>query len=480
MKRSKHTLSYYRMHTAGMGELFPVGCMPVLPGDTVQHHTSAVIRVTPLNTPVMHPVSVRIHHWYVPNRITWPVTENGGWEEFITGGPSGTNTQTPPQITATGDKKSLMAYLGVPPIAAGKSVTELPVRAVNLTWNRRYRDQDLQVERAANDNTVPRCAWEKDYFTTARPWASKGNPVTLPLGTRAPVKADVSSGANIALRNSDNPVSTVLMGTGGANLTRTANAGTGTDDLYADLAAASQIDINAFRAGFALQRYQEARSRYGSRFTEYLRYLGVTPSDARLQEPEFLGGGTARLNFSEVLQTTPASQGGTNGVGDLYGHGIAGARTNAYRKFIEEHGYIITLMSVRPKALYMNGLHREWRKTTKEDFYQRELVHLGQQEVKTEEVVGGASASSVFGFQDRYGEYREMPSLIGEDFRDVLNSWHLGRDLTGTPALNAAFVECKPADRIYQVTTNDPLWCMINHHVVARRLIPKRSNPRIL
>ena len=294
------------MITGNMGELMPFNALPVLPGDTVQMSSSALIRVSPLNTPVMHPVAVRIHHFFVPNRLTMPE-----WEDFITGGDGQAPAPTIPTIPTTGLKKDLMAYLGLPPIA-GVDVSALPIRAANLCFNEWYRDQDLVPERLQDDTTVPRIAWEKDCFGVARPWTQKGPDVTLPTGDTAPViptdalnqrptfqaqNASAHGGLVTPLADSDVKTDNSVVG------------GLYWDDpaLIADLSSASAPSVNDWRAAFSLQRYQEARARYGSRFTEYLRYLGIRPSDARLQRPEYLGGGSARLQFSEVLQTAPGT-----------------------------------------------------------------------------------------------------------------------------------------------------------------------------
>jgi len=434
----------------------------------------------------MHPVRVRIHHFFVPNRIVWPEAEEGGWENFITGGNDGI-TGDPPQITTFADKKTLSHYMGVPLNSDGINIMSLPIRAVNKIINEYYLDQDLQTQRTQNDNTLPNIAWEKDYFSSARPWAQRGPAVTLPIGERAPVVVDAdyaNPGGLVSLGGSDGnqwgmqQTGAPIDWSGGTNPAQPEDY-----HLIADLSKAESIDINAFRVGFALQRYQEARARYGARFTEYLRYLGITPSDARLQRPEFLGGGATRLNFSEVLQTAPTDASGgpeeATGIGDLFGHGIAGIRSNAYRKFFEEHGYIITMMSVRPKAIYQNAMHREWRKVSKEDWFQRELANLGQQEIWEGEVYA-SNSKDTWGFQDRYDEYRTHPSQVTNDFTDTLNTWHLAREFDQAPTLNTDFVECVPSDRIFQVPTGDNLWIMANHRVVARRLVPKKANPRIL
>ncbi|AXH75029.1 MAG: major capsid protein [Microviridae sp.] len=501
MKRSKHTLSNYRLFTCDMGQLVPVGLQEALPGDTFQLSSSAMIRVSPLAAPVMHPVTVRLHHFFVPHRLVW-----NGWEDFITGGPDGRNASSPPVIGVPldGSKKgTLWDYLGVPVInAVGStpfSMSAMPLNGINLIWNEFYRDQDLSVERALTDDTMPNIAWGKDYFTAARPWTQKGPDITLPLGTQAPVKG---IGVLVGSQASPNPGQMLETGNGGAHqawaqayamsqqspqsLGYIETSGTGAEPvIFADLTQAGQIDVNDFRRAFALQRYQEARARYGSRYTEYLRYLGVTPSDARLQRPEYLGGGSSRINFSEVLQTAgdvpiDASR-ESFGVGDLYGHGIAGLRHGRIRRFIEEHGYIHSFMSVRPKGIYMNGLHRTFLRKTKEDFYQRELEAIGQQEVLQAEIFADpTNQSGVFGYQDRYSEYKETPSLVAGEYRDILDYWHMGRELPAATALNDQFVKCVPTKRIHNVQTNNTLWCMVNNQVVARRLVKRSGASYIL
>lgn len=474
------------MVTGNMGEFLPIACVPVLPGDTFQHRTNVLVRCSPLNAPVMHPTAVRIHHFFVPNRLVWD-----GWEDFITGGPDGADTSQIPQVAVSDPNKSLSCYLGAAGGALGTyTINALPVRAANKIFNEFYRDQDLVTERLEDDDTIPLVAWEKDYFTTARPWTQKGPEVVVPVGDRADVVFDGPVGQDIGLKMDGGATDGTIndQATGNLPVIRSNNAPTSGEFLYADLANAAGISVNDFRTSFALQRYQEARARYGSRFTEYLRYLGVRPSDARLQRPEYLGGGSARLQFSEVLQTANDEQDATGprsstGVGDMYGHGIAGAGTNRYRKFFEEHGYVITILSVRPKTLYMNATQRDFLKRTKEDFFQKELVHLGQQEIWDEELYpDDNNARGGFGFQDRYDEYRQSQSMVHGEFKNLLAPYHMGRALGTTPALNAAFVSCDPDDRIYQVGTDtaDGLWIMANHHIVARRLVPKVARPRIL
>jgi len=496
MKRSKQNLSHNHLLSAEMGKLIPVSCVEALPGDTIQQHTSALVRVSPLAAPVMHPVTARIHHFFVPNRIIWDGLATGdgagnSWENFITGGPDGLNAETPPTITTTTTVNNLEDYFGIPRVA-GIDINALPFRAYNKVFNEFYRDQDLVSETSQDATAVQNIAWEKDYFTAARPWTQKGPDVTLPLGAKAPVAHDLVGGGQRIGVYASNTSDYRYMAAGGVNLESSTSSATSSEGLYADLTNAIGGDINDVRKAFAIQRYQEARSRYGSRYTEYLRYLGVNPKDARLQRPEYLGGGHTQINFSEIMQTAPnqtidstptgsvrKDQGGY-GPGDLYGHGIAAMRSNKYRRFIEEHGYVISMLSVRPKAIYQDGIHRSFLRTTKEDYYQRELEHIGQQEIYNNEIYAATSGGmDTFGYNDRYREYREHPSRVSAEYRDTLDYWHMARQFASAPTLNASFVECDPTKRIYNASTNHALWIMCQNRIVARRMLSRNAAPRI-
>lgn len=484
-----------------MGELLPIGLTEVLPGDTVQQATSLLLRVTPLLAPVMHPVSVRIHHWFVPHRIVW-----SDWENFITGGPDGLNASTYPTVTVnTGTGwavGSLADYLGVPTGVDDLPVSAIPFRGYSLIWNEFYRDQDLQTALTIDltdgadtttNTTLQNIAWEKDYFTSARLTPQKGTGVTLPLGTSAIVRTQSSnlvSGAQTAahwLQADGNAMTAdraIVSGSAGSNDQIGNNAtapattmGTGIypTNMYADLSTATAATINELREAFAIQTFEEARSRYGSRYTEYLRHLGVRSSDARLQRPEYLGGGKQTIQFSEVLQTGVTTSGMAAGVGTMRGHGISAVRSNRYRRFFEEHGYVFSLLSVRPKTIYSTGLPKTWSKTTKYDYFQKELQHIGQQEVLNKELYwADTGPNDVFGYQDRYDEYRRQESTIAGEFRGSgLNFWHMARIFSADVTLNASFVSCVPTDRIYASTATDQLWILANHSIQARRLVDK-------
>lgn len=502
MKRYKHSLSNYKLFSLDMGELVPCGLTEVLPGDSIQQATNALVRASPLLSPVMHPINCRIHHWFVPHRLVWD-----DWEKFITGGPDGMDASVFPTIAMPADTGfavgSLADYLGVPtgvPLASGVTVSALPFRAYAMIYNEWYRDQDLitplviDTTSGADSTTnllLQNCAWEKDYFTSSRPWEQKGPAITVPLGTRANV-----SGLGIQPAAGFGGVGTTIKDATTAaagevypfSMNQTANniyirgteaAASGIPDVFADLTDASAVTVNVLREALALQRYEEARARYGSRYTEYLQYLGVRSSDARLQRPEYLGGGQNTIQLSEVLQTAAD---GANPVGTLRGHGISSMRSNRFRRFFEEHGYVITLISIRPKTIYATGLFRHWNRRTKEDFWQKELEHIGQQEVLVKEVYANADGAPLgpedtFGFQDRYDEYRRQESSIGGEFRTSdLNYWHLARIFAGDTALNEDFVECVPTERTFAVPSKDVFYVMAKHQIQARRLVSEKGH----
>lgn len=251
-----------------------------------------------------------------------------------------------------------------------------------------------------------------------------------------------------------------------------------TTGLEANLASASGISIADLRESFALQKFAEARALYGPRYTEYLRYIGVMPADSRLQRPEYLGGGRQTIAVSEVLRTEGATT-----TGEMAGHGIAALRSRRYRRFIPEHGLVMTMLSVRPKTMYVESLSRSWSKTTREEFFQKELELIGQQELYRRELwaEAGAGGATVFGWQNRYEEYRRIMSSVSGEFRtSVMNDWHLGRSFASAPALNDAFITCTPSKRVHAVQTQDVLWVMAQHNIQARRMVRRDAQPRLV
>jgi hypothetical protein len=470
-KRFKVSSSHYNLITTRPGLFQPTSCYEALPGETIQQSVAALIRVSPPATPVMHPVTVRIHVWQVPIRNI-----DATFTDFITGGEDGNDSTTPPRASSvTVSEGDLVEALGIPP--GTQSYNRGPVLACAEIWNKRYRDQQLSTEidlSTYNGNVpCPKIAWEKDRFTSARGDTQLGSAVTLPVGTQAPVMADSAVNNNRDVFNQSDGVVGVANAAGSAVETD--------GEMYADLSSALALNVNDWRMAFAVQRWQEARNEYGSRWTEYLRACGVKSSDGRLQDPEYLGGGKQIISFSEVLNESDGT--GASPLGSFGGHGIAAVRTRPFRRFIEEHSYIITVMSIRPKAMYMNGIHPMWNRTDKMDWFQKELQYVGQEEIYNRELRHNhATPGGVFGYNDRYGSFRHIPSRVSGEFRSTLDSWHMARNFASDPALNATFVECSPTDRVYQdtSTTSDKMWCMVNHNVKKRTPVDPRPRNRII
>ena len=262
-----------------------------------------------------------------------------------------------------------------------------------------------------------------------------------------------------------------IMGYDGATGGAVSNAAFGTNTgLDAQLTGVTAVDMNDLRMAMALQRYEEARARYGSRYTEYLAYLGVKSSDARLQRPEYLGGGKQTIQFSEVIQTSE----GTDPLGTLGGHGLGLAKSNRYRRYFEEHGYVISFMVIRPITIYADGIPRTFNRRTKEDFWQMELQHVGQQAVLNKEVYREhVTPDGTFGYQDRYDEYRRTENTIAAEMRTLLDSWNMARMFASAPALNSSFVTCVPTDRTFASSDTDEFIVMAHHSIQARRNVAK-------
>lgn len=484
LPRNAHNLSHYRLATMDMGYLVPVACVEVLRGDKFIHRSRVLLRVQPLLKPVMHPVDVRVHHWYVPCRLLFD-----DWEEFITGKDP---ELTIPTITYDSGvtNYTLLDHLGVP-TGADHELNAMPIRAYNLIWNNNYRDQDIIAEASVDDLALKRIAWQKDYFTTARadpqlgaatmeiPFSAGEAPV---MGIAGDINGDYT-GLTAGKYQSDGTIG------GGANNWAGPIQDNGGDrfyirgdntskvpDIYADLSQATGgINVNDLRQALAFQRFLEHRNRYGSRHEDYLRFNGIRPSDARLQNPEYLGGGTNTISFSEVLAT---AEGTNTDVGDLSGHGIAALTTRPYRRFFEEDGIVLSLMSVRPRTMYSQQLHKMWLRRTYQDYYQREFEALGPQAVLVKELYGlHPNTVDVLGYNGRHDDYRHHMSYVSGAFRDggTEEDWHYARDFTGAPSLNAAFIECAPTDRVYADTATPELYANVHHKLTAIRQVSAQA-----
>lgn len=473
MKKSGHNLSHYRLTTLDLGQLVPVGLVEVLPGDTFRHSTNIFARLSPLAAPVMHQVDVRCHHFFVPHRIVWEAAGGTGtFEDFITGGNDGADAQSVPTIATTGSALDLLDYYGVPTVA-GINVSALPIAGYNAIFNEWYRDQDLMTVRDPDDLTVANIAWGKDYLSAMRPFAQRGEALSLPLGTEAPITAhgvgDTTAGGGTLSRDAE-PDAQVYFTRGGDTV-----------PMVTDLSGATAATVGDLRLAFALQRFRELRAQLGARYPEYLRTYGVRNPDGRIQLPEYLAGGSAPVQFSEVLQTTPTAAGRDFSVGDLYGHGVSALRGNNYVRTFPEWGYVHTFVSIRPRAMYVDGIARTWLQQDREDFFVRELQGIGEQPVYKNEVYADAvDGDDTFGYTGRYDQYRSLLSGVSAEFRDTLDYWHLGRIFASDPALNETWVTCEPSKRVFNEQTQNSVWMMARHRIGASRAVAPRAFTRTL
>lgn len=493
-KRSNFDLSHERKLSCNMGDLVPILVQEVLPGDKFKIDTQTLVRFAPLVSPVMHRINTYIHFFYVPNRIIWP-----DWDKFIVGDPSVPEVPTYDLCNSTHNFQSckLADHLGLPlgtftRPGEHEYINTLPFRAYMKIWNDYYRDENLQTEVDIEDDEInvisslKTRSWDKDYFTSALPWAQKGDPVTvgIDLERNTPTKAT-------GIDNTLNGVELQLKTVGGNEYSIADNQGNN-DITIRDIESA-EFSIESLRLAERLQRFLERNARAGTRYVEHLlAHWGVLSSDARLQRPEYLGGGVSPVIVSEVLSTSmtldPAASTPelVNPVGQMAGKATNVGRTNQAYKFVEDHGWIIGIMSIMPEPGYMNqGIARHLSRTSQMDYYFPEFATLGEQEIKVKELYypdtfgQGYDPESTFGYQQRWAEYKYTQSTCHGEFREsALEYWHLNRKFEAEPQLDGLWLECNPGYRIFAVTdSKTTLYVQAYNKVWASRLMPYESIP---
>jgi len=480
-------LSHEKKLSCNMGELIPIFLSEVVPGDQFKVSSEVFLRMAPMVAPIMHRVDVYVHYFFVPNRLSWL-----DWEDFITGGVDGTGAASSfPTIqlnTAEVNIGTLADYLGIPDnvgTTTGPTVSRFPFLAYQQVWNEYYRDENLSTSiEPANRNwatisdtnltTLRQRCWEKDYFTSALPWAQRGTAISLPID----VLVDQSDSASITQLPGNVRLDNA---TGNPALVYASDGGTNNDVPIQLIGDQTEFTINELRRTSALQRWAETSARTGYRYVETIRaHFGVKTSDGRLQRPEYLGGGRQPVHISEVLNTS-ATTGEPQG--NMAGHGVSVGQSNTFKRRFEEHGYVIGIMSVLPRTAYQQGIERHWWRSEKEDFYWPEFANLGEQEIYNKEIFydwDTGTNDDVFGYQQRYAEYKYMTDTVHGEFKSTLYFWHMGRIFNLTPALNESFVESDPTTRIFAVDdSSDHLWVQVYNKFQARRPMPFFSDPRL-
>lgn len=540
---NKFDLSHDKMLSASMGRLYPVLCQEMVPGDRFRVQSDMMCRTMPLVSPAFGSLKAYIHYFFVPNRLLWDQWEDfitGGETgedrpvpPYVSYADLIRDTSTRSGVADNVGLNALWDYFGLP---IGKDqgssninptpISLLPFKAYRLIYNEYYRDQNVDPELPVNVSesgrqllsstglfsfdthyTIYRRRWLKDYFTSALPTPQRGPDVMLPIQGQANVQLDPDWQATAAgsrttptFRDLDYQASGeeltqpgMLYGSASGGQTRYSFGADKPDglahhlvydpngSLSADLASATAVTINDLRRAIALQKFYEISARAGSRYKEMIMgHFHVTPSDARLDRPEYLGGGVSSINITEIPQTS--ATGDESPQGNLAGKGFGIGRSNRSSFFAEEHGWLIGILSIVPDAIYFQGVNKMWNRLNQEDYYWPAFAHLGEQPILKSELLCDVTENSfgkLFGYAPRYAEYKYSPSTIHGEFRTSLANWTFARRLTAAN-LNSDFLSVPDINNPYAVQDDsDKYLIWISHRIDALRPMPYYGTPSI-
>lgn len=460
---SGHKLSF------NLGEIVPLYVDEVLPGDTRKLDVSTLIRMSTPIAPIMDDIEMDLMAFFVPNRLTYDK-----WKDVMgentTGAGAATAVTIPYQTITNGAVTvgTIGDHMGLPNVAASYNVSVLPLRGYKLIYNRWFRNQnvtapvtvDITSSTTYDDYNIScyTAAKKPDYFTRALPYAQKGNPVKIPLGTVAPVVTSStvrsSLGTYPALKWVTRGGSTIT----GSGLQIDGDGNTGyfsrsqaisnyaiPGNLEVDLSQATAATINSLRIAFQTQKLLEKDALYGTRYWEILyAHFGVQSPDATLQDPEYLGGQKFMINIDQVLQTTGYDDSASSELGQPGANSVTGWKGSLFTKSFVEHGFLFILGVARQKhRTYGQGLNRMFSRFGRYDFYWPVFANLGAQEVKNEEIFAGTSGN--FGYQEAWAEYRYKPNLVSGILNPAransLDYWTLAEAFASCPTLGDTFIK---------------------------------------
>jgi len=513
LQRSSFNRQFSVKTTFDVDYLIPVFVDEALPGDTFNLKMHAFCRLaTPLK-PFMDNLHLTSYIFAVPYRLVW-----NNWEKFngAQDNPGDSVDYLIPQISSAAGgyvQGSLSDYLGLPTagqVLPGNVITQSSLwhRAYNLIWNTWFRDENMQnsvvVDKGDGPDTLSNYVLLKrgkkhDYFTSCLPFAQKGTAVALPFTGNAPVKGlYVAStgntvtptgwtGLNLAAPAG---VTSILTSNNGVGFGTTSAIGTVQSTaapnalVYADMSAVALTTINAIRNSVSIQQLLEKDARGGTRYTEIIKaHFGVTSPDARLQRPEYLGGGRTSVNINPIAQTS-AVTGQPTPQGNLAAMGTASVSGHGFVKSFTEHTLLLGLVCVTADITYQQGLNRMFSRRTRYDFYWPDFANIGEQAVLNKEIYSDGSANDnlTFGYQERFAEYRYKPSMITGKFRSTystpLDMWHLAQKFTSLPTLSSTFITSStPIDRVVAVPSEPDMLFDGLFDLICARPMPMYSVP---